>query len=121
MPSYVDLLEFCARAGVAFHLVGSVGRFAVAAPENRTRRGVWTSGYMRQKYVQYELLQKFFARGLGGSWTDCAYILGTVAGGGANPGFHDSMWKAAAIQRAVGVAFPGDATLVPVDALVEAL
>lgn len=121
MPSYVDLLEFCARAGVAFHLVGSVGRFAVAVPENRTRRGVWTSGYMRQKYVQYELLQKFFARGLGGSWTDCAYILGTVAGGGANPGFHDSMWKAAAIQRAVGVAFPGDATLVPVDALVEAL
>jgi len=65
MPSYVDLLEFCAAAGVAFHLVGSVGRFAVAVPENRTRRGVWTSGYMRQKYVQYELLQKFFARGLG--------------------------------------------------------
>ena len=49
MPSYVRLLEFCAEHGVAFHMVGSVGRFAVAAKQNRTRRGVWTSGYMRQK------------------------------------------------------------------------
>ena len=31
------------------------------------------------------------------------------------------MWKAAAIQRAVGVGFAGDATLVPVDLLVESL
>ena len=31
------------------------------------------------------------------------------------------MWKAAAIQREVGVSFPGDATLVPVDTLVEAM
>eukprot|EP00966_Prymnesium_polylepis_P335819 7391155-Prymnesium_polylepis.1 len=43
MPSFVRLLEFCGANGVAFHMVGSVGRFAVAAPENRTRRGVWTS------------------------------------------------------------------------------
>ena len=31
------------------------------------------------------------------------------------------MWKAAAIQREVGVGFPGDATLVPVNLLVESL
>ena len=121
MPSYVTLLEWCAAEGVAFHLVGSVGRFAVAAPANRTRRGVWTSGYMRKKFVQHALLERYRAAGLSACWADCSYILGTLASGGANPGFHDSMWKAAAIQRAVGVAFPGDATLVPVDALVAAI
>ena len=74
---------------------------------------------MRQKQVQYELLQRF--KGLASTWTDCSYILGTLASGGVNPGFHDSMWKAAAIQREVGVSFPGDATLVPVDTLCEAI
>eukprot|EP00966_Prymnesium_polylepis_P331185 7386755-Prymnesium_polylepis.1 len=76
---------------------------------------------MRQKYVQFELLERFRARGLVCSWIDCSYIIGTLASGGANPGFHDSMWKAAAIQRAVGVGFEGDATLVPVDLLVRSL
>ena len=76
---------------------------------------------MRQKWVQHALFERFRAGGLTCSWVDCSYILGTVKSGGVNPGFHDSMWKAAAIQQAVGVAFPGDATLVPVDLLVTAV
>ena len=121
MPSYVHLLEFCASHGIAFHMVGSVARFAVDPPHLRKRRGVWTSGYMRQKHVQHAVLQQFRRRGLTCSWIDCAYIIGTLRSGGTNPGFHDSLWKAAAIQHAVGLAFPGDATLVPVDLLVAAL
>ena len=119
MPSFVALLEFCANHGAAFHMVGSVGRFAVDA--HPTRRGVWTSGYMRCKAVQFATLERFRAAGLTCSWVDCAYVIGTLDSGGVNPGFHDSMWKAAAIQRAVGLAFPGDATLVPVDLLVKSI
>lgn len=111
MPSYVHLLEFCASHGIAFHMVGSVARFAVDPPHLRKLRGVWTSGYMRQKHVQHAVLQKFRRRGLTCSWIDCAYIIGTLRSGGTNPGFHDSLWKAAAIQHAIGLAFPGDATL----------
>ena len=117
MPSFVGLLEFCAREGIGFHMVGSVGRFAVN--RHPTRRGVWTSGYMRCKAVQHAVFERFRAAGLTCSWTDCSYIIGTLQSGGVNPGFHDSMWKAAAIQRVVGMGFPGAATLVPVDLLVK--
>ena len=71
--------------------------------------------------MQYLLFERYRAAGLTTSWTDCSYIIGTLASGGVNPGFHDSLWKAAAIQRAVGVGFAGDATLVPVDLLVQAI
>lgn len=104
MPSYVRLLEFCAAHGVAFHLVGSVGRFAVAAKVNRRRRGVWTSGYMRQKFVQHALLEKFRERGLTSCWIDCAYILGTLASGGINPGAFSLLTRRA--QSCVGTLAP---------------
>ena len=55
---------------------------------------VWTSGYMRQKFVQHSVFSKYAAAGLSGSWTDCSYIIGSAASGGINPGFHDSLWKA---------------------------
>ena len=117
LGSFARLLEFCAAHAVGFHMIGSVGRFAINA--HPTRRGVWTSGYMRCKAVQFALVERFRQRGLTTSWVDCAYVIGSLESGGVNPGFHDSMWKAAAIQRAVGVGFPGDATLVPVDLLVQ--
>ena len=81
MVSFVYLCEFCAAQGVAFHMVGSVGRFAIDA--NRCRRGVWTSGYMRQKWVQYELFQRYRVAGL-----TCRCVRVRVCGVGPASGQH---------------------------------
>ena len=45
MPPFVKLLEFSAENSVGFHMIGSVGRFAVN--HHPTWNGVWTSGYIR--------------------------------------------------------------------------
>ena len=40
MPSFLGLIAWCAANSVAFHAVGSVGRFAVTPPKYRRMRGV---------------------------------------------------------------------------------
>ncbi|MFO0626019.1 MAG: SDR family oxidoreductase [Polyangiales bacterium] len=117
MPGFAALCAFCAERGASMHLVGSVGRFAVAG-RYRTTRGVWTSCYMRLKHVQCAMAERFFAQGMNGSVIDCAYVVGSVERA-INPGMHDSLWLVAALQTDVGASFPGGAAVVPVDLLVR--
>lgn len=75
---------------------------------------------MRLKHVQCELAARYFREGLDGSVVDSAYIVGSTTKA-IHPSMHDSLWLVAALQTEVGVGFPGDAAVVPVDLLVRGM